>query len=512
MKQKKLVIYFITIAILLLVPLPIINTTVLFLNNNIELNKFNKKNLFSTDNIESFINYFFYKNFQISLNKSQVIIGKDEFLFLGNKYAEVLDKTQGIYKYSEKDIDIWTNKLKNIQTWYEDRGIKFVIVIAPNKHSIYKEKLPDWMNYNGRTITDDIANYSEKKGIKLLDIRKRLKEKKDTQLYFTTDTHWNNKGSAIAYEETIRYINNIYKTKYKTPKYEFLKTHRRSGDLAAFLKIGSVLPKYLESNYNFVFEKESNVCHGYINNKKIIEKCSNKKNPRMGINRNDQYMINKSSLNKDKLLLICDSFGGANSKLYNETFNTIWKFHYNHINGSKLSDFVFKHKPDIIIYQVVERSLYNWGIVKKLSKNKVVKKTSNIHIVDYNNKGNKIFDINNVKYQYYKNNHLSIIDKELITTHHDPIVHLNKLKSKSKWVRINYSLDSSVKTTFQLFYKANKSSKYNEKDSYKVALKKGKNKISLSIPSKYINNQLRVDLVAKIGKYKINDFSIYEVE
>jgi hypothetical protein len=503
MKQKKLVIYFITIITLLLTPLPIFNTIILSLNNNIELNKFNKKSLFSTDKVESNINYLFYKIFQISLNKKQVIVGKDDFLFLGNGYARILDKTQGKYEYEERDIDKWTNKLKNIQTWYEDRGIKFAIVIAPNKHTVYKEKLPNWMKYDGRTITDDIVSYSEKKSINLLDLRKSLQEKKATQLYFTTDTHWNNQGSAIGYEDTIKYINNIYKTKYKIPNYELLTTHRRSGDLASFLKINSILAKNYETNYTYKFENESDVCHGNIDKKQIIEKCSNKKNPVMGINRNAQYMINKSSLSKDKLLLLCDSFGTANSKLYNETFNTIWKFHYGHINGGKLSNFVSKHKPDIVIYQVVERNLYNNGIVKKLS---------DISTVNYNNNGSKIFDINNIKYKYYKNNRLTITDKELITTHLDPIIILNKLNTKSKFIRLNYNLDSSVKTHFQLFYKENKSDKYSEDNSYRVAIKKGKNKISLSIPAKYINNQLRVDLVGRIGKYKINDFSIYEVE
>jgi len=105
---------------------------------------------------------------------------------------------------------------------------------------------------------------------------------------------------------------------------------------------------------------------------------------------NAQYMINKTSLNKDKLLVVCDSFGVANSQLYNETFNTIWKFHYIYVNGSELSTFISKHKPDIVIYQVVERALYNEEIVKKLSSN-----IANI------NQGNKIFSSNDIKY----NNH-----------------------------------------------------------------------------------------------------------
>ena len=178
MKQKKLVIYFITIAMLLLAPLPILNTFILVMNGSFKSQSVNKKNLFSTDNIESHINYFFYKTFNISLNKGQVIVGKDNFLFLGNDYDNTLNKTNGTYRPSKKEIDNWTNKLKKLQQWYEDKGIKFVIVIAPNKSSIYKEKLPRWMSYDGKTITDDIVEASNNKKINMLDLRDALKNKK----------------------------------------------------------------------------------------------------------------------------------------------------------------------------------------------------------------------------------------------------------------------------------------------------------------------------------------------
>ena len=125
---------------------------------------------------------------------------------------------------------------------------------------------------------------------------------------------------------------------------------------------------------------------------------------------------------------------------------------------------------------------------------------------------NSIFNINDSQYSYYKNNRLTILNKELISTHNDPIIILNKLKTKSKFVRLNCNLNSSEVTSFQLFFKETKTSKYNESDSYTVTIKKGNNKISLIIPSKYINNNLRVDLVGKVGKYIINDFSIYEIQ
>ena len=104
MKQRKLVIHFLTIVMILLVILPIFNIYSLFINNMFDLKKLNKKDLFSLDIVESNINDYFYKNNKISLNEKQVIVGKNDFLFAGNLYSEVLDKTQGKYEYSMDDI------------------------------------------------------------------------------------------------------------------------------------------------------------------------------------------------------------------------------------------------------------------------------------------------------------------------------------------------------------------------------------------------------------------------
>ena len=112
---------------------------------------------------------------------------------------------------------------------------------------------------------------------------------------------------------------------------------------------------------------------------------------------------------------------------------------------------------------------------------------------------------------YYKNEEFSLINKELIVTSDDPIIILNKLKIKSNFVKLYYVLCSSKNATFQLFYKENDKHSYTESDSYKVAIKKGLNRISLSFPAKYVDNELRIDLVDKTGKYTIEEFSIYEM-
>lgn len=497
MKNKKTVIkYFIIMSIIIIGILPIIN----FYQYAI---KYDFKKLFNTDKVEMYINYAFYKILNKSLEYNKVITGKDDFLFLGNNSAQVLHKTQGIYVYNEKDINNWTKKLKNIQTWYEERGIKFIIVIAPNKHTVYKEKLPRWVEYKEKTITDDILKYSHKNNINILDLRDFLISKKSDKklLYYKYGTHWNYYGASLGYEKTIEYLNNLYDINIEKLKYNIVDNIQGyDRGLIRYLKLKKSLFNVSENDYTFNLNNK--LCHGNINQNSFkLNECKIINNPIIFPNNEPSYIINKNANNDQTLLLLADSFSGANSQLYNSTFSKIFRWHIKKINGKNLANFTLKQKPNIVIYQIVERGLYN---------NYIVKKFPNIRIVNYTNSGNKIFDINKNKYD--KKNKLTISEKEFITRHSDPIIILNKLKTKSKLVRINYNLDSSVKTQFQLFYKENENDKYTEKNSYNIAIKKGNNKISLSIPAKYINNDLRVDLVSTIGKYKINDFSIYEVK
>ncbi len=361
MKQKKLVVYFFIISIALTLFLPILNLSFTYKNIKINVHSFSKQQLFSTDNLESIKNYFAYKIFNISLNEPQVIAGKDNFFFLGNSFGGVINKAKGTFSYTNKGIDTWTTKLKKLQDWYEKQGIQFIIVVASNKHTIYSDKLPDGILYKeGETITDDMVKYSLNKDIHILNLKKVLREKKqDKQLYFRTDTHWNTYGAHIGYIATMEYLNIRYKKNYKRAEYGITETTTSGGgDLTNFLRINHFLSDNYEKNYSFTFKKKSKICYGIITKANTLEKCTS------GVkNKFNQYVINKNAPNKEKLLYIADSFGIANSKLYEETFNTVWRFHLTYTNGGVLVDFIQEHKPDVVIYQIVERDLGNDSIV-----------------------------------------------------------------------------------------------------------------------------------------------------
>lgn len=361
MKEKKLVYYFCIMAISLTLFLPILNLFHSYKYKKISLQSFSKQELFSTDNLESLRNYVVYKLFNRSMNESQVIAGKDNFFFLGNGFAAIIDKTKGSFVYDRKGIDRWITKVKQLQDWYEEQGIKFILVVAPNKHTVYNDKLPNSISYKeDETITDFIVKASLNKNIHILNLKQALREKKyDRQLFFHTDTHWNHCGALVGYINTIDYLNTIYGKNYRQVNYTVNDIQLNpGGDLTNFLKINHLLSSGYENDCDLTFKKNSRICYGKITKTNKLKQCTTGDK-----NTYNQYSINENSPNKEKLLYLADSFGVANSKLYEETFNTVWRFHLAYMNGNVLVHFVQEHKPDIVIYQIVERDLGNNYII-----------------------------------------------------------------------------------------------------------------------------------------------------
>jgi hypothetical protein len=371
MRQKRLVQLFLAVSLLGIAPLPLLNLFFLYQQNALKSDSLTIQTLFNTDRIESNLNYFAYRTLHRSLNEKKTVVGKDGYLFLGNHYAHIIDKTRGTFPYTSEEVDRWAEGLLDIQEWFLARKIPFVFVLAPNKSSIYPEKLPDSIVYKaGETITDAIVRNAKAKGVALLDLREVLRAKKgDRSLYYLTDTHWNNLGASIAFEATIRFLDERYGLDLRIPDYHLREVREGAGDLAGFLKIEKVLPPDHERNYAFDFNRTVRVCHGIIDAKeRSLHTCQEHANPILNVVVEDQYMVNKDPANQVKVLLLGDSFSTATSRLYNAAFGTLWKFHHSRLHGKALAAFVKEHRPDIVIYQIVERDLYTPTLVEPLPR------------------------------------------------------------------------------------------------------------------------------------------------
>jgi hypothetical protein len=131
-----------------------------------------------------------------------VFKGKDGFFF----YAD--DKAAEDYACEDPltpdAIANWRDALVRARRWLQARNIGYVFVIAPDKHAVYPELMPDTLVKVGSVSrTDQLYGSVLDTGF-VVDIRPRLAEAKAVErIYQKTDTHWNDRGAFAAYSAII---------------------------------------------------------------------------------------------------------------------------------------------------------------------------------------------------------------------------------------------------------------------------------------------------------------------
>jgi len=131
----------------------------------------------------------------------RVIVGKEGWLFLST-LDNVLDRHRGIRNFTPPQLDDWIQRYSSHQEWLHARGIQTLLVIIPDKHTIYGEFLPSRFPLMGPNPTDQLLEAMQAKGIHdVLDLRPALiASKASLQSYHKTDSHWNDQGSYLAYQ------------------------------------------------------------------------------------------------------------------------------------------------------------------------------------------------------------------------------------------------------------------------------------------------------------------------
>ncbi len=122
----------------------------------------------------------------------------------------------------------------------------------------------------------------------------------------------------------------------------------------------------------------------------------------------------------------------------------------------------------------------------------------------------KIFTIKNLqKVPLHQCKIISNSKYNLKATGNDCKFILPSLKVNSRNIIMSFSIESSNKAFFQIFYKTNSKERYSESNSFTKYLHKGINSFNLLIPKKYITNELRIDMVNKKGNYKVFNINFY---
>ena len=140
-------------------------------------------------------------------NNSPVVVGKEGWLFLSrDRSLNVLEEHRAVTPLTEAQVASVAAKFQARADWCAERGIRYLVAVAPNKESIYPEHLPDEYAQVGPVSRMDqiMAHIREKTRLDVLDLRPALMEaKKGRQVFYATDSHWNAYGAFPAYRAII---------------------------------------------------------------------------------------------------------------------------------------------------------------------------------------------------------------------------------------------------------------------------------------------------------------------
>lgn len=268
--------------------------------------------------------------------------GKEDWLFLGNRYDSTVAKLKLAITPNELELSEVKNAFSKVSLAGDRFGIKTVLILGPNKSSIYPEHLPNGIipsekKYSGffldklREIpslavydpTNDLISAKSKGGL----------------LYWKTDTHWNNKGAYLTFAGFCRLIN------IQPPNVTFKQGETHSGDLIDISQLSS-FPLSSLDNWDVVWNQPP----------VWIEKAvPNEQKTTFG---DATVVTNDKPSSSQYVWVVGDSFAGALRQYFNATFKEVrYVGHW----GQKLKTLPeelveAERKPDLVVIVRVERS------------------------------------------------------------------------------------------------------------------------------------------------------------
>lgn len=440
-----------------------------------------------------------YKSLGTSPLKEQYLFGKNGFMYLGNSFDNVVSISTGKNLFSKEELEEFTNNLKIYKNFFQKRGIPAYITIAPNKHTLYPEFLPSYLDINEKTKYDQIIEY-EGDMLNIINLRNRLinakTEYKDL-LFYKTDTHWTRLASFIAYSEIIRILKQDFPNLYVQTMNDFtLAVDTVGGDLA-----------YNSNLLNTVNDHVINL--SYSTNLYRVETVTlsekiDKNDPLHTINIGEEVVVINNNQEKC-LLFIHDSFGATITD-FHQSFGKVVHVHPFSVDMDNIERVVEKYKPDIVLFEFVERYLNRKGLIPKswCQIDSFHKATPFIRF-----QGNTILrNLQKVKFLEPKE-----VNKDFIIYNNKgskgPWLFFKKMEfPKSQSLLIEAEIYIPQNTVSVIFYNTNEKQNYNRDNSVRARLNKGWNKVYFTIPCKDLAGNLRYDPGYADGTYYLKSFEI----
>ena len=130
-----------------------------------------------------------------------VLVGPNNWLVYATDRG--MDKYQNVQPLTEAELKDYENSLIHFETLVKANGAHLLFVAAPYKNTIYPEYVPTEISQIGKTSRLDqiLVLLEQHPSLHVLDLRPTMRQAKQSgQIYYSTDTHWNDLGGFVAYQ------------------------------------------------------------------------------------------------------------------------------------------------------------------------------------------------------------------------------------------------------------------------------------------------------------------------
>jgi len=202
---------------------------------------------------EWFSDRFAYRQMLISLNAlinvkllraspvENVIMGRDGMYFFDETLPDFTDANP----LTDDELRLINENITMLAMSVRQRGGRLFIAVAPNKNSLYPENMPPGYIYIARNTRGNIERLERAvsgTGAEWIDLLAPLQTAKaDGQVYYATDTHWNEPGAYAAAKVILAAMGR------ECPDYPDGKEIEYSGDLARMMGLAGMLTEQVIS-------------------------------------------------------------------------------------------------------------------------------------------------------------------------------------------------------------------------------------------------------------------------
>ena len=269
-----------------------------------------------------------------------VVIGKAGWLFLRNPGDEYFLAFRGLNPLSADQLKAWQDLLENRCAWLAAQGIPCLIVIPPDKATIYPEYMPPELALGrGKSPLDQLVDRLRRSHspVHLLDLRPALLAAKSSGLLFhRTDTHWTDSGAFVGYRQIIYAVKSLLPQWKIAPQtlddFKVVPTGPEVGDLARLMDMPD---QYPDHDLGLIRKKPYPVPPELADTRRVV--TIDNHNPKL-----------------PRLVIYRDSFANALVPMLGPHFgHIVYAFQY-----TMDPALIQAEKPDLVIDEFIERNLY----------------------------------------------------------------------------------------------------------------------------------------------------------